>query len=74
MENQIVKYYTNGEITVVWKPKHCIHSGNCLRALPNVFCLTKRPWCDVTQATTDEIICAVDACPNRALSYFRNEK
>jgi len=74
MENCTVKHYTNGEITVVWKPEQCMHSGNCLHALPNVFCLTKRPWVNITQAKTDEIISAIEICPSGALSYFRNEK
>ncbi len=71
MEN-ISKHYSNGEITVVWKPGQCMHSGNCLHGLPQVFCLTRRPWCDVTQASTDEIIATVECCPSGALSYFRN--
>ncbi|MDR1699448.1 MAG: (4Fe-4S)-binding protein [Prevotellaceae bacterium] len=72
MENNIIKHYTNGEITVVWKPGLCIHSGNCWHGLPKVFCPTRRPWCDVTQASTDEIIATVEICPSGALSYFRN--
>jgi len=36
MENCTVKHYTNGEITVVWKPEQCMHSGNCLHALPQI--------------------------------------
>ena len=29
--------YTNGEVTVVWKPGVCIHSGICVKGLPEVF-------------------------------------
>jgi len=31
------KEYTNGEITIVWKPDVCIHSGICVRTLPKVY-------------------------------------
>ncbi len=72
MENSTIKHYTNGEITVVWKPEICMHSGNCVRGLPEVFCVTKKPWCDVSQSMTDEIIRTIETCPSGALSYFRN--
>ena len=29
--------YTNGEIVVVWQPHLCIHSGVCVRMLPEVY-------------------------------------
>ena len=29
----IVKRYTNGEVTVVWKPALCIHSALCVGGL-----------------------------------------
>ena len=36
----IVKRYTNGEVTVVWKPELCIHSAVCVGGLPR--CSTRR--------------------------------
>ena len=30
-EKEIVKRYSNGEITVVWQPSLCIHSAVCAR-------------------------------------------
>jgi uncharacterized Fe-S cluster protein YjdI len=35
--NDVSKEYSNGEITVIWKPAKSIHSGNCARNLPEVF-------------------------------------
>lgn len=61
--------YTNGEITVLWKPNCCIHSGICVRGLPRVFDVTRRPWVDILAATTDEIRDQVDRCPSGALSW-----
>lgn len=68
------KYYSNGEITVVWQPRLCVHSGTCLNGLPSVFNNAKSPWIDMNGATTAEIIKQVDACPSGALKWHRNEE
>jgi len=64
----IIKRYSNGEITVVWQPHLCIHSGICARGLHLVFNPRRRPWVEVTAATTDEIAAQVAKCPSGALS------
>ena len=66
------KEYTNGEITIVWKPGTCIHSGKCVQGLPQVFHPKEKPWIKMDQATTDELINQVKACPSEALSYYVN--
>lgn len=71
MEN-ITKKYTNGEVTIVWKPAECIHSGICFRGLGGVFDPRKRPWVTIGGATTDLIIQQVKKCPSGALSYYLN--
>ena len=68
------KKYSNGEITIVWKPDLCMHSKNCSHGLPNVFCPEKRPWVNPQSADTKRIIKQIDACPSGALSYYFNEK
>jgi uncharacterized Fe-S cluster protein YjdI len=74
MRDEITRTYTNGEVTVVWKPEVCIHSAICFRGLPKVFDPRKRPWVTPERATTDEIIAQVKKCPSRALSYLMNEE
>lgn len=64
--------YTNGDITVVWKPDVCKHSGRCVTGLPTVFNLTKRPWTNMQGATSEEIINQVNKCPTGALTWFNN--
>jgi len=69
----ITTRYTNGEVTVVWKPSLCTHSKHCWKELSSVFDPTQRPWVNIQGATTDEIIKQVDRCPSGALSYLLNK-
>jgi uncharacterized Fe-S cluster protein YjdI len=71
MDN-ITKKYSNGEVTIVWKPNECIHSGICFRGLNDVFDPRKRPWITPEHSTTDKIIEQVKKCPSGALSYYLN--
>ena len=64
--------YTNGKVTVVWKPGTCQHSGNCWRGLLSVFDPRKKPWINMDGATTERIIEQVKKCPSGALGYFLN--
>ena len=73
----ITKKYTNGEITIVWKPALCIHSAKCWRGasgLPEVFNPAVQPWINPQGATTERIIEQVKQCPSGALSFFFNEQ
>ena len=66
--------YSNGEITVVWKPEFCKHSGRCVTQLPNVFDLKAKPWITMTGADTETIIDQVNKCSTGALSFFYNDE
>ena len=70
--SRITKKYTNGEVTIVWKPARCIHSTKCFNGLPAVFDPAKRPWVNADSASTKEIIRQVSECPSTALSYYLN--
>lgn len=70
--SRVTKKYTNGEITVVWKPALCIHSKNCFTGLPGVFDPAKRPWIEPKGASSAEIVKQVSLCPSGALSSFYN--
>lgn len=71
--SDITKKYTNGEVTIVWKPDLCIHSGICFRGLGEVFDPKVRPWIKPEGAATDAIIDQVKKCPSGALSYYLNK-
>src|SRR3954471_7295332 len=71
----ITKTYTNGEVTVVWKPGVCIHSTICWKeatGLPSVFNPRERPWVKMDGASTEKIVEQVKKCPSGALSFYLN--
>ena len=71
----ITKHYTNGEVTVVWKPAQCIHSKICWQAttgLPEVFHPATRPWVTIGEVPGERVIEQVKQCPSGALSFFLN--
>lgn len=70
-ENKVI-HYTNGEITVVWKPGVCMGSTFCWRGLPQVFRHNQRPWVDMDGASSQQIIDQVAKCPSGALSIIYN--
>ncbi|MBX2901386.1 MAG: (4Fe-4S)-binding protein [Cyclobacteriaceae bacterium] len=70
----ITKKYTNGEVTIVWKPNQCIHSTLCFKGLGQVFDPRRRPWVTPEQATTQQIVEQIKKCPSGALSYYMNSE
>ena len=74
MEKEITIHYKNEDITVVWKPHVCIHSKKCWKELSDVFKPMEKPWVKMDGATTERVVEQVDACPSKALTYYKNEK
>jgi uncharacterized Fe-S cluster protein YjdI len=66
--------YTNGEITVHWRPKKCIHATTCYAELLEVFNPRKRPWVDMYGASSKKIVEIVKKCPTEALTVEYNDK
>ena len=71
MEHPITKRYSNGDVTVVWQPAKCVHSGICARGLPLVFDPRRKPWIVLESATSAQIVAQVAKCPSGALSIER---
>lgn len=69
---EITKKYTNGEITVTWKPGMCIHSAVCFKGLPEVFDPRRKPWIEMDQSSTEKIMEQIKRCPSGALSFELN--
>ncbi|MES2514755.1 MAG: (4Fe-4S)-binding protein [Bacteroidota bacterium] len=69
----ITKKYSNGEITIVWKPTTCIHSTLCWKGekgLRSVFNPSQKPWIKPEGASTTDIIEKINQCPSGALSFY----
>lgn len=73
MPREIIKKYSNNELTIVWKPAQCSHSGVCVKTLPKVYDPKATPWLTIDKATTEELKEQVTKCPSGALSYYMNE-
>ncbi len=70
--NDIRKEYSNGALTIVWKPGKCIHSGICVKTLPEVYHPKEKPWILPEKASAEELKKQIEACPSGALSYYMN--
>jgi len=68
------KEYSNGDLTVVWKPELCIHAGECVKRLPNVYQPKEKPWIKLGKTDSEALIRQINACPSGALSYYLNEE
>ena len=61
--------YRADDITVYFDARTCWHSGVCVRGLPAVFDVTRRPWIDASADSPEAIAARIDLCPSGALSY-----
>ncbi len=74
--SEITKKYTNGEITILWKPEMCQHSTICwkgVEGLLDVFDPREKPWIKPEGASTERIIEQINKCPSAALSFYYNK-
>ena len=69
MEKEIVREYSHGDFTVVWKPKKCIHAEICVKTLPEVYDPEGKPWINPENASVDALKSQIDKCPSGALTY-----
>ncbi len=68
----VKKEYSNGELTVVWKPGLCFHAKECVHGLPDVFKPKDKPWIQPENTSTEALMATINKCPSGALSYFKN--
>ena len=66
--------YEAGEITVTFDPDVCIHSGVCVRGLPDVFDVTRKRWVRPELQPADVVAAQVMRCPSGALQFVRTTK
>jgi uncharacterized Fe-S cluster protein YjdI len=59
--------YAGHAVDVSFDAEICEHSGNCVRGLPAVFDVKRKPWIEPDAADADEVRAAVARCPSGAL-------
>lgn len=69
-----IQSYTNGDVTVTYDPEVCTHAARCVKGLPGVFDIKRKPWIDVDGAAAEEIAAQVAKCPSGALTFARGGK
>ncbi len=62
-----LQVYETPEITVTFDPQLCIHSGVCVRGLPEVFDVGRKRWIRPELASADAVASQVARCPSGAL-------
>jgi CDGSH-type Zn-finger protein len=67
-----VKNYEGDEIIIHDNRCVCSHAEHCVKELPAVWDMKKRPWIDPNGASVNEIIRVVEMCPSGALSYTKD--
>ncbi|UNY97616.1 (4Fe-4S)-binding protein [Zhouia spongiae] len=72
--DEIIKEYSNDELTIVWKPGKCIHSGICVKLLPEVYNPKDKPWIRIKNTDTQQLKDQIAKCPSGALSYYMNDQ
>lgn len=61
------KRYHGKAVEVSFDGARCRHAAECLRGLPAVFDLSRRPWILPDAADSDEVVRVVALCPTGAL-------
>lgn len=65
------KSYDGEGIVVGFDAHRCLHAAECVRGLPAVFDVDRRPWVQPDNAPADEVAEVIHRCPSGALQYHR---
>lgn len=63
--------YSAEGITVTFEAGRCIHAAECVRGLPEVFDVRKRPWVRPNNSDPETVARVVLRCPSGALRFER---
>jgi len=68
------QHYEGSNITVCFDASRCIHSGRCVKGLPDVFRAgAEGAWIFPDAASADEIAALCSTCPSGALTFHRTD-
>ena len=65
--------YSAPGATVYYDRGRCLHFAECVRGLPEVFDVKKRPWIQPENASAERVAEVVRRCPSGALHYRLEE-
>jgi uncharacterized Fe-S cluster protein YjdI/CDGSH-type Zn-finger protein len=65
--------YSAPGATVYYDRGRCLHFAECVRGLPEVFDVKKRPWIQPENASAEQVAEVVRRCPSGALHYRLEE-
>jgi uncharacterized Fe-S cluster protein YjdI len=63
--------YEGESLVVTFDPDVCTHSARCVKGLPAVFDVKKKPWVTLDGASAAEVEAQVGRCPSGALRVER---
>lgn len=66
---QEIKEYSNDDITIVWDSSKCKHAAECVKNSPSVFSPKSRPWINIDNGETEQVMSTISKCPSGALTY-----
>ena len=66
------KDYRGEKITVHYNLGVCSHDGSCIRMLPGVFDVNRKPWIMPDNSDAEKIIDVIKHCPSGALMFTQN--
>jgi uncharacterized Fe-S cluster protein YjdI/CDGSH-type Zn-finger protein len=68
-DNRLGRASAAPEVTVFYDRGRCRHYAECVRGLPEVFDVTRRPWIRADLADAQAVAEVVRRCPTGALHY-----
>ncbi|MDR2974730.1 MAG: (4Fe-4S)-binding protein [Propionibacteriaceae bacterium] len=66
--------YTGSKIDVTFDFDVCQHSGRCIRGLPAVFEVGRKPWILPDAGDPQAVADVIDTCPSGALEYIWHDQ
>lgn len=72
--SKLLQVYEHESLRVTFDARRCIHAAECIRALPQVFDASARPWIAPERADADAVIAAAQRCPTGALHVALNSQ
>ena len=70
MSDSKLHVYEGQDVTVTFDKGVCTHAAECVKGLPGVFDIEKRPWVQPDNAKAEEVRRQVAACPSGALQVI----